>query len=195
MAIENHISFDQREMYVERLRIPAQGRRQIGRSDTRQTVPPMPGYDGRTGVAFSDECSWSILSCPPPWAHVGGGRLSDIPGHSGAAFDSSAADAPTAKADRRGVFWHGLLVALTNPKTILFYAAFFPLILMPGPIVALVNKRHIEYAGDEWRRLGEMLAAYIPTFCIIAFQCADGGRLKAPPLDTTYSSVLLITCL
>lgn len=27
---------------------------------------------------------------------------------------------------RRGVFWHGLAVAVTNPKTILFYAAFFP---------------------------------------------------------------------
>jgi threonine/homoserine/homoserine lactone efflux protein len=33
---------------------------------------------------------------------------------------------------RRGVFWHGLIVAVTNPKTILFYAAFFPQFVDPA---------------------------------------------------------------
>ena len=33
--------------------------------------------------------------------------------------------------DPKGVFWHGILVAITNPKTILFYAAFFPQFLDP----------------------------------------------------------------
>lgn len=33
---------------------------------------------------------------------------------------------------RRGVFWHGLVVAVTNPKTILFYAAFFPQFVNPA---------------------------------------------------------------
>ena len=32
----------------------------------------------------------------------------------------------------RGVFWYGVVVALTNPKTILFYAAFFPQFLDPS---------------------------------------------------------------
>lgn len=34
--------------------------------------------------------------------------------------------------DPKGVFWHGILVAITNPKTILFYAAFFPQFLDPS---------------------------------------------------------------
>src|SRR3546814_9831411 len=33
---------------------------------------------------------------------------------------------------RRGVFWQGALVAITNPKTIFFYAAFFPQFIDPG---------------------------------------------------------------
>ena len=32
---------------------------------------------------------------------------------------------------RRGVFWQGALVAITNPKTIFFYAAFFPQFIDP----------------------------------------------------------------
>lgn len=32
----------------------------------------------------------------------------------------------------RGVFWHGFVVAITNPKTILFHAAFFPQFLDPA---------------------------------------------------------------
>ena len=41
----------------------------------------------------------------------------------GANLDAAAAGAPRAK---RAVFWQGIVVAITNPKTILFYAAFFP---------------------------------------------------------------------
>ena len=33
---------------------------------------------------------------------------------------------------RRGVFWQGFLVAVTNPKTIVFYIAFFPQFLDPA---------------------------------------------------------------
>ena len=38
------------------------------------------------------------------------------------------ATAPAAK----GVFWQGALIGLTNPKTVLFYVAFFPQFLDPG---------------------------------------------------------------
>jgi threonine/homoserine/homoserine lactone efflux protein len=41
----------------------------------------------------------------------------------GVALEDAAAAAPGAKTR---VFWQGLVVATTNPKTILFYAAFFP---------------------------------------------------------------------
>ena len=47
MAIDNQVSLDQREMDVECFRVPGQGRRQIGRSDTRQAVPPAPADVGR----------------------------------------------------------------------------------------------------------------------------------------------------
>ena len=41
----------------------------------------------------------------------------------GTDLDVSKAGVPKAKAT---VFWQGIVVAITNPKTILFYAAFFP---------------------------------------------------------------------
>lgn len=60
-----------------------------------------------------------------------------------AAFDSSRVAALRAKPGGRGVFWQGVVVALTNPKTILFYAAFFPqfvsLSLPPGPQIAAMS--------------------------------------------------------
>jgi threonine/homoserine/homoserine lactone efflux protein len=39
---------------------------------------------------------------------------------------------PAADSIRRGVFWQGLLTAVTNPKTIFFYVAFFPQFLDPA---------------------------------------------------------------
>jgi threonine/homoserine/homoserine lactone efflux protein len=42
-----------------------------------------------------------------------------------AASDASEAAATTARDARRG-FWQGFMVATTNPKLLLFYAAFFP---------------------------------------------------------------------
>lgn len=36
----------------------------------------------------------------------------------------------------KGVFWQGVVVAITNPKTIFFYAAFFPQFVDPGLAVA-----------------------------------------------------------
>lgn len=33
---------------------------------------------------------------------------------------------------KRGLFWRGLVVSLTNPKTLFFYAAFFPQFIGPG---------------------------------------------------------------
>jgi homoserine/homoserine lactone efflux protein len=57
----------------------------------------------------------------------------------------AAADTTALHADARprGVFWHGAVVALTNPKTILFYAAFFPQFVDParpaGPQIAAMS--------------------------------------------------------
>ncbi len=43
----------------------------------------------------------------------------------------------------KGVFWHGFLVAVTNPKTIFFFVAFFPQFIDPSrpsvPQVALLS--------------------------------------------------------
>ncbi|MBL6932709.1 MAG: LysE family translocator [Rhodospirillales bacterium] len=33
---------------------------------------------------------------------------------------------------KKGIFWQGFLISITNPKTILFYAAFFPQFLDPA---------------------------------------------------------------
>lgn len=42
----------------------------------------------------------------------------------------------------KGVFWHGFIVAITNPKTIFFFVAFFPQFIDPmraaGPQVAIL---------------------------------------------------------
>lgn len=48
------------------------------------------------------------------------------------ALKSAAAANGRPDAQSRGVFWHGLMVAITNPKTILFYAAFFPQFVDPA---------------------------------------------------------------
>ncbi|MDP6871905.1 MAG: LysE family translocator [Alphaproteobacteria bacterium] len=37
-----------------------------------------------------------------------------------------------ARRTKTAVFWQGIVVAITNPKTILFYAAFFPQFIDPG---------------------------------------------------------------
>ena len=48
----------------------------------------------------------------------------------------------TSETSRQRLFWQGFLVALTNPKTLLFYAAFLPQFvdpaLAPGPQVTLL---------------------------------------------------------
>ena len=46
--------------------------------------------------------------------------------HWQAVFRPPAAATVRPMPSARGVFWQGVLVAITNPKTILFYAAFFP---------------------------------------------------------------------
>ena len=49
-----------------------------------------------------------------------------------------------------GVFWHGFVVALTNPKTIFFFVAFFPQFIDPskpaGPQVALLSATFVVIA-------------------------------------------------
>lgn len=52
--------------------------------------------------------------------------------HWRAAVRSAAEPAPGPMRSARGVFGQGVLVAITNPKTILFYAAFFPQFLDPA---------------------------------------------------------------
>jgi homoserine/homoserine lactone efflux protein len=49
-----------------------------------------------------------------------------------AVFRAAAPMTLEGSASPRGLFWHGLVVALTNPKTILFYAAFFPQFVSPA---------------------------------------------------------------
>jgi threonine/homoserine/homoserine lactone efflux protein len=49
-----------------------------------------------------------------------------------AAFSAGAVPPMPAMPSRRGVFWQGALVALTNPKTIFFYAALFPQFIDPA---------------------------------------------------------------
>ena len=48
------------------------------------------------------------------------------------AYRAGRVEAMPPDSDPKGVFWHGILVAITNPKTILFYAAFFPQFLDPS---------------------------------------------------------------
>ncbi len=70
----------------------------------------------------------------------------------------------------KGVFWHGFLVALTNPKTIFFFVAFFPQFL------------------DPQLAAGPQIAILIVTFLVIA-TCLDSmyallaGRLRGRLMD------------
>lgn len=70
----------------------------------------------------------------------------------------------------RGVFWQGMLVALTNPKTIFFYVAFFPQFL------------------DTALPAAPQLVAMSLGFMVVAGICDSGhaalaGRLRAFLLD------------
>ena len=49
-----------------------------------------------------------------------------------AAFSAGAAPTMPPMRSARGVFWQGAVVAITNPKTIFFYAAFFPQFVDPA---------------------------------------------------------------
>lgn len=51
----------------------------------------------------------------------------------------------------KGVFWHGFIVAITNPKTIFFFVAFFPQFIDPA------------------RAAGPQIAILIATFMVLAF--------------------------
>jgi threonine/homoserine/homoserine lactone efflux protein len=66
----------------------------------------------------------------------------------------------------REIFARGFLVGLTNPKTLLFYGAFFPQFITPGPT-----------AGDQ-------LLLLAVTFLVVAIVCDStwailAGRLRA----------------
>lgn len=70
----------------------------------------------------------------------------------------------------RGVFWQGMLVALTNPKTIFFYVAFFPQFL------------------DTALPAAPQLVAMSLGFMVVAGICDSGyaalaGKLRAALLD------------
>lgn len=70
--------------------------------------------------------------------------------HWRAALRSDAAEEEVKAVASRGVFWQGALVALTNPKTILFYVAFFPQFLDPalpaGPQLAAMSLAFVAIA-------------------------------------------------
>ena len=51
--------------------------------------------------------------------------------HWHAALRPAPETAPAPARSDHGVFWQGAVIAITNPKTILFYAAFFPQFLDP----------------------------------------------------------------
>lgn len=79
-------------------------------------------------------------------------------------WNARPADLAHGKADRGPVFSvlaHGFLVAVTNPKTILFYAAFFPQFL------------------DTTKPLGPQLTLLCVTFVVIGFTFDNGYALMA----------------
>ncbi|MGJ3260296.1 MAG: LysE family translocator [Rhodospirillales bacterium] len=68
-------------------------------------------------------------------------------------FKSKAEAVEQLAADRKpkGVFWHGFIVAITNPKTVFFFVAFFPQFIDPA------------------RAAGPQLAILCVTFMVLAF--------------------------
>jgi threonine/homoserine/homoserine lactone efflux protein len=78
-------------------------------------------------------------------------------------------DLTTTKAQARSareIFVRGFLVGLTNPKTLLFYGAFFPQFITPGPT-----------AGDQ-------LLLLAVTFLMVAIVCDSGWAILAGRLRT-----------
>ena len=80
--------------------------------------------------------------------------------------DLDAAQAGTPRT-KRAVFWQGIVVAITNPKTILFYAAFFPQFI------------------DTAAPLAPQLVLMSVTFVVIAATFDSGyallaGRMRGP---------------
>jgi threonine/homoserine/homoserine lactone efflux protein len=63
--------------------------------------------------------------------------------------------------DGRRIFGRGFLVSLTNPKTLFFYAAFFPQFVAPG------------------RHLGMQIAVLAMTFVVIAVVLDSGWAVVA----------------
>jgi threonine/homoserine/homoserine lactone efflux protein len=68
---------------------------------------------------------------------------------------------PSAPTSRRAVFTRALLVSLVNPKTLLFYGAFFPQFIAPGP------------------DLGGQIALLCATFLALAVLIDGGWALAA----------------
>jgi len=66
------------------------------------------------------------------------------------ALDDGSGDEGVKAGSKKSIFWQGFIVSITNPKTILFYAAFFPQFMDPS------------------RPAGEQLAILSVTFLIIA---------------------------
>lgn len=64
---------------------------------------------------------------------------------------AEAVEQLTADRKPRGVFWHGFVVAITNPKTVFFFVAFFPQFIDPA------------------RATGPQLAILCVSFMVIAF--------------------------
>ena len=81
-------------------------------------------------------------------------------------FRSDLAHTKPQARSARLIFARGLLVGLTNPKTLLFYGAFFPQFITPGPDA------------------GHQLLLLAVTFLAVAIVCDSGwailaGRLRA----------------
>jgi threonine/homoserine/homoserine lactone efflux protein len=78
---------------------------------------------------------------------------------------ANLADTKPQARSARTIFANGFLVGLTNPKTLLFYGAFFPQFITPGP------------------NAGEQLLLLAVTFLVVAVVCDSlwailAGRLR-----------------
>ncbi len=60
----------------------------------------------------------------------------------------------TARKPRGGFFLQGLLVALSNPKTLVFFGAFFPQFIAPARQLLAADRRHGPHRHDLRRHVG-----------------------------------------
>ncbi len=110
----------------------------------------------------------SFLAASFDWLRWGGRRLPDLSRHLGLARSRYRSRGRRGRRARsaRLIFARGFLVGLTNPKTLLFYGAFFPQFITPGPTAA------------------DQLLLLAVTFLGVAIVCDSGWAILAGRLRT-----------